>query len=158
MQFSENWLRTMVDPKLVTMELAHLLTMSGLEVEDCREVSPPFSGVVVGEVLKVEKHPNADKLKVCQVEVGGAQPLGIVCGAPNVVEGMKVPCALVGARLPGASPDQPSEIKAATMRGVESRGMLCSARELGMSEDHGGLLKLHEDAPIGRRQSLPPTT
>jgi phenylalanyl-tRNA synthetase beta chain len=150
MQFSENWLRTLVDPKLDTAELAHLLTMSGLEVEDCREVSPPFSGVVVGEVLKVERHPNADKLKVCQVDVGGAQPLGIVCGAPNVVEGMKVPCALVGARLPGASPDQPSEIKAATMRGVESRGMLCSARELGLSEDHSGLLELHEDAPIGR--------
>lgn len=150
MQFSENWLRTLVDPKLATADLAHLLTMSGLEVEDCREVSPPFSGVVVGEVLRVEKHPNADKLKVCQVDVGGAQPLGIVCGAPNVAEGMKVPCALVGARLPGASPDQPSEIKAATMRGVESRGMLCSARELGLSEDHSGLLKLHEDAPIGR--------
>jgi phenylalanyl-tRNA synthetase beta chain len=150
MQFSENWLRTLVDPKLATAELAHLLTMSGLDVEDYREVSPPFSGVVVGEVLRVEKHPNADKLKVCQVDVGGAEPLGIVCGAPNVVEGMKVPCALVGARLPGASPDQTSEIKAATMRGVESRGMLCSARELGLSEDHSGLLKLHEDAPIGR--------
>lgn len=150
MQFSENWLRTLVDPKLATAELTHLLTMSGLEVEDCREVSPPFSGVVVGAVLKVEKHPNADKLKVCQVNVGGAEPLGIVCGAPNVVEGMKVPCALVGARLPGASPDQASEIKAATMRGVESRGMLCSARELGLSENHNGLLKLPEDAPVGR--------
>jgi len=150
MQFSENWLRTLADPKLATAELAHLLTMSGLEVEECREVSPPFTGVVVGEVLRVEKHPNADKLKVCQVDVGGAQPLGIVCGAPNVVEGMKVPCALVGARLPGASPDQLSEIKAATVRGVESRGMLCSARELGLSDDHSGLLKLREDAPIGR--------
>ena len=149
MQFSENWLRTLVDPDLDTAELAHLLTMSGLEVEDCQEVSPPFSGVVVGKVLKVEKHPNADKLKVCQVDVGGAQPLGIVCGAPNVVEGMKIPCALVGARLPGAAPDQPSEIKAATVRGVESRGMLCSARELGLSEDHSGLLKLNEDAPVG---------
>ncbi len=150
MQFSENWLRTLVDPKLATAELTHLLTMSGLEVEECREVAPPFSGVVVGEVLKVEKHPNADKLKVCQVDVGGVQPLGIVCGAPNVAEGMKVPCALVGARLPGASPDQPFEIKAAAMRGVESRGMLCSARELGLSDDHSGLLKLREDAPVGR--------
>ena len=150
MQFSENWLRTLVDPDLDTAELAHLLTMSGLEVEDCQEVSPPFSGVVVGRVLKVEKHPNADKLKVCQVDVGCAQPLGIVCGAPNVVEGMKIPCALVGARLPGAAPDEPSEIKAATVRGVDSRGMLCSARELGLSEDHSGLLKLDEDAPIGR--------
>ncbi len=150
MQFSENWLRTLVDPKLATAELAHLLTMSGLEIEDCREVAPPFSGVVVGEVLKVEKHPNADKLTVCQVDIGGAQPLNIVCGAPNVAQGMKVPCALVGARLPGSAPDRPFEIKAATMRGVESRGMLCSARELGLSEDHSGLLKLREDALIGR--------
>jgi phenylalanyl-tRNA synthetase beta chain len=150
MQFSENWLRTLVDPDLDTSELVHRLTMSGLEVEECRAVAPPFTGVVVGEVLKVEKHPNADKLKVCQVTVGGSQPLGIVCGAPNVVEGMKVPCALVGARLPGASPEQPFEIKVATMRGVESRGMLCSARELGLSEDHSGLLKLSEDAPVGR--------
>jgi phenylalanyl-tRNA synthetase beta chain len=150
MQFSENWLRTLVDPKLATAELTHLLTMSGLEVEECREVAPPFSGVVVGEVLKVEKHPNADKLKVCQVDVGGTEPLGIVCGAPNVAEGMKVPCALVGARLPGALPDQLFEIKIAAMRGVESRGMLCSARELGLSEDHSELLKLPEDAPIGR--------
>ncbi len=149
MQFSETWLRTLVDPKLATAELAHVLTMAGLEIEDCREVAPPFSGVVVGAVLKVEKHPNADKLKVCQVDVGGPQPLGIVCGAPNVVQGMKVPCALVGARLPATSPDQPSAIMAATVRGVESQGMLCSARELGLSDDHSGLLKLREDAPIG---------
>ena len=149
MQFSENWLRTLVDPKLSAAELAHLLTMSGLEVEDCHEVAPPFTGVVVGRVVKTEKHPNADKLKVCQVDVGAAQLLGIVCGAPNAVEGMKVPCATVGARLPGASPDQPFEIKAATMRGVESRGMLCSARELRLSEDHGGLLELAADALIG---------
>ncbi len=149
MQFSENWLRTLVDPKLSTTELAQLLTMSGLEVEDRHNVAPPFTGVVVGQVVMVEKHPNADKLKVCQVNVGGAQLLGIVCGAPNVVEGMKVPCAIVGARLPGASPDQPLEIKAATMRGVESRGMLCSARELGMSDDHSGLLTLAENAVIG---------
>ena len=150
MQFSENWLRAMVDPKIDTKELAHLLTMSGLEVEECRDVAPPFEGVVVGQVIKTEKHPNADKLKVCQVEVGGAQRLAIVCGAPNVVEGMKVPCALVGARLPSATPDQPFEIKVATMRGVESRGMLCSARELGLSDDHSGLLKLADDAVIGR--------
>jgi phenylalanyl-tRNA synthetase beta chain len=149
MQFSESWLRALVDPKLDTTELAHLLTMSGLEVEDCREVAPPFTGVVVGEVVKVEKHPDAEKLKVCQVEVGGVQPLSIVCGAPNVAEGMKVPCAIIGARLPGTSPDQPFEIKVAIMRGVGSHGMLCSARELGLSEDHSGLLKLQEDAAIG---------
>jgi len=149
MQFSENWLRTLVDPKLSTAELAHLLTMSGLEVEDCHDVAPPFTGVVVGRVVKTEKHPNADKLKVCQVDVGAAQLLGIVCGAPNVVEGMKAPCAIVGARLPGASPDQPLEIKAAVMRGTQSQGMLCSARELGLSDDHSGLLKLADDAVVG---------
>jgi phenylalanyl-tRNA synthetase beta chain len=150
MQFSENWLRTLVDPKLGTAELVQLLTMSGLEVEDCRAVAPPFSGVVVGKVLAVEKHPNADKLKVCEVDVGAAKPLPIVCGAPNVAQGMKVPCALVGARLPGAAVDQPLEIKAASVRGAESRGMLCSARELGLSEDHSGLLQLGEEATIGR--------
>jgi phenylalanyl-tRNA synthetase beta chain len=149
MQFSENWLRALVDPKISSSELAHLLTMSGLEVEESREAAPPFAGVVVGQVVKTEKHPNADKLWVCQVDVGAAQLLGIVCGAPNVVEGMKVPCAIVGARLPGASPDLPLEIKVATMRGVESRGMLCSARELGLSDDHSGLLKLADDALIG---------
>jgi phenylalanyl-tRNA synthetase beta chain len=150
MQFSENWLRTLVDPAISSSELAHLLTMSGLEVEERREAAPPFTGVVVGQVIKAEKHPNADKLKVCQVDVGAGQVLGIVCGAPNVVEGMKVPCAVVGARLPGASPDQSFDIKVATMRGVESRGMLCSARELGLSDDHSGLLKLADDALIGR--------
>ena len=149
MQFSEQWLRTLVDPPLGTDALAHLLTMSGLEVESSVTVAPPFTGVVVGRVLSVEKHPNADKLTVCRVDVGSGQPLAIVCGAPNVVAGMKVPCALVGARLPGASADQPFEIKAATMRGVESRGMLCSARELGLSEDHSGLLVIAADVAPG---------
>ncbi|MEK6210389.1 MAG: phenylalanine--tRNA ligase subunit beta [Pseudomonadota bacterium] len=149
MQFSEKWLRTLVDPPLTTDALAHLLTMSGLEVEQCVSVAPPFTGVVVGRVLSVEKHPNADKLTVCRVDVGSGQPLAIVCGAPNVVAGMKAPCALVGARLPGASADKPLEIKAATTRGVESRGMLCSARELGLSEDHSGLLVIAGDAAPG---------
>jgi phenylalanyl-tRNA synthetase beta chain len=149
MQFSEKWLRTLVDPPLTTGALAHLLTMSGLEVEQCVSVAPPFTGVVVGRVLSVEKHPNADKLTVCRVDVGGGQPLAIVCGAPNVAAGMKAPCALVGARLPGASADKPFEIKAATMRGVESRGMLCSARELGLSDDHSGLLVIYGDAAPG---------
>ncbi|HVY08399.1 MAG TPA: phenylalanine--tRNA ligase subunit beta [Burkholderiales bacterium] len=150
MQFSESWLRTLVDPDLSTQELSHLLTMSGLEVEECREVGPPLAGVVVGKILSFEKHPNADRLKVCQVDVGQGAALGIVCGAPNVVQGMRVPCALVGARLPaptGAA--APLEIKAATMRGVESAGMLCSARELGLSDDHSGLLDLGQDAPVG---------
>jgi phenylalanyl-tRNA synthetase beta chain len=150
MQFPENWLRALVDPELSSDELAHLLTMSGLEVEDCHSVAPPFSGVVVGQITKATRHPNADKLTVCQVDVGAAEPLEIVCGAPNAYEGMKVPCAIVGARLPGASPDQPFEIKAAIMRGVTSQGMLCSARELGLSDDHSGLLALPRNAVIGR--------
>ena len=149
MQFSEKWLRTLVDPPLDTERLAHLLTMSGLEVEQVTSVAPPFTGVVVGRILGAEKHPNADRLKVCQVDAGQGSPLSIVCGAPNVVIGMKVPCALVGAMLPGESADKPLEIKAASMRGVESQGMLCSSRELGLSEDHSGLLPLAEDAQPG---------
>src|SRR5713226_458567 len=150
MQFSERWLRVLVDPPLGAEELAHLLTMSGIEVEACNPVAPPFSGVVVGHVLSVEKHPNADRLTVCRVDAGTGEALGIVCGAPNVAAGMKAPCALVGAKLPGDSPDGPFEIKTANMRDVESRGMLCSARELGLSDDHNGLLALPADAPVGR--------
>ncbi len=149
MQFSESWLRSMVDPPLTTAALARLLTMSGLEVESCEPVAPPFSGVVVGEVRAVEKHPNADRLTVCQVDAGTGRMLNIVCGAPNVVVGMRAPCALVGATLPGEEPGKPLLIKPATMRGVESQGMLCSARELGLSDDHSGLLALNPDAPLG---------
>lgn len=143
MQFSESWLRSLCNPKLSTDELCHLLTMAGLEVEECRPAGVEFSNVVVAEVLSVEKHPDADKLKLCSVAVGEAAPLQIVCGAPNVAAGMKVPCARVGARLPGI------EIKRAKVRGIESFGMLCSARELGLSDDHGGLLPLAADAPVG---------
>ncbi len=143
MQFSENWLRTFVDPSLTSAELAHLLTMAGLEVEVLQDAGPMFSGVVVAQVLSVDKHPDADKLKVCSVDAGQGTTLSIVCGAPNVVAGMKVPCALVGASLPGIA------IKAAKVRGVESFGMLCSARELGLSEDQEGLLNLPVDAPVG---------
>ncbi|OFZ90611.1 MAG: phenylalanine--tRNA ligase subunit beta [Betaproteobacteria bacterium RBG_16_64_18] len=150
MQFSERWLRTLVDPSLSADELCHLLTMSGLEIETCAPVAPPFSGVVVAQMLAVAKHPNADRLTVCSVDAGTGAPLSIVCGAPNVAAGMKVPCALVGARLPGESPDRPFEIKPATMRGVQSQGMLCSARELGLSDDHSGLLALPANAPVGR--------
>ena len=139
----------MVNPSLTTEELAHLLTMSGLEIEACEPVAPPFSGVVVAEVLTVAKHPNADRLSVCSVNAGTGSTLEIVCGAPNVAAGMKVPCALVGAKLPGESPDKPFEIKPAKMRGVESRGMLCSARELGLSADHSGLLALDAATVVG---------
>jgi phenylalanyl-tRNA synthetase beta chain len=150
MQFSERWLRSFVDPALSTEELVHLLTMSGLEVETCSEVAPPFSKVVVAHVVDVAKHPNADRLTVCRVDAGVGIEIPIVCGAPNVAAGMKVPCALVGALLPGESPDKPFEIRIARMRGVESQGMLCSARELGLSDDHSGLLALPADAPVGR--------
>jgi phenylalanyl-tRNA synthetase beta chain len=143
MQFSESWLRSFADPPLGAEEIAHRLTMAGLEVESCVPVAPPCSGVVVAQVLSVEKHPNADKLTVCKVD-GGAGALQVVCGAPNVRAGMKAPLATVGAKLPGAL-----EIKVAKMRGVESHGMLLSARELGISDDHSGLLELAPDAKPG---------
>ena len=146
MQFPESWLRALVNPPLSTDELCHLLTMAGLEVEERRAAAADFAGVVVARVLSTEKHPDADKLKLCKVDTGSAI-LQIVCGAPNVEPGMVAPCALVGAKLPGI------EIKKAKVRGVESFGMMCSARELGLSEDHGGLMALpvdaNEDAPIG---------
>lgn len=149
MKFSERWLRTLVDPLLSTEQLTHLLTMSGLEVEQCEPMAPPFSGVVVAEIKEVARHPDADRLSVCRVDAGTGGLLDIVCGAPNVSVGMKVPCALVGAKLPGETADQPFEIRLAKMRGVESHGMLCSARELKLFEDHNGLLALPHDAPIG---------
>ncbi|HZV63648.1 MAG TPA: phenylalanine--tRNA ligase subunit beta [Telluria sp.] len=150
MQFSENWLRTMVDPKMTSDELAHLLTMSGLEVEEVEAVAPPFSNVVVAEVLEVVKHPNADRLNVCKVNVGTGTQLNIVCGAPNVRAGMKAICAMAGAVLPPGADGQPFVIQVGELRGVESQGMLCSARELKLSEEHGGLMELAADAPVGQ--------
>lgn len=148
MQFSEEWLRSMVDPRLSTDELVHLLTMAGLEVEECRPVAPGFAGVVVGEIVSVRPHPDAGRLKICRVAAGDAGNFEVVCGAPNAETGMKAPLAMVGARLP--SPEGGSiEIRRAAMRGVESAGMLCSARELGLSDDHSGLLRLDDDAPAG---------
>lgn len=145
MQFPESWLRSLTDPALSTADLAHTLTMAGLEVEDLAPVAPPFSGVIVAHVTHLEPHPNADKLRVCTVDTGAAAPLQIVCGAPNVAQGMKVALATVGATLPGGI-----TIGVAKMRGVESAGMLCSARELGLSQDHAGLIDLGADAPIGQ--------
>ncbi len=150
MQFSESWLRTLVDPKINSDELAHLLTMSGLEVEAMEEVAPGFSNVVVAQILNITKHPNADRLNVCQVDVGTGTLLNIVCGAPNVRVGMKVACAMAGAVLPPAADGQPFEIKVGQLRGVESQGMLCSARELKLPEESGGLIDLPQDALIGR--------
>ncbi len=150
MQFSENWLRTLVNPKLTSDELSHLLTMAGLEVEEVEPVAPPFTHVVVAQVREVTRHPNADRLNVCQVDAGTGTLLTIVCGAPNVRVGMKVPCALPGAKLPPGADGKSLEIKVGQLRGVESQGMLCSARELCLSEDHGGLLELAEGALIGQ--------
>ncbi len=151
MQFPESWLRTFVDPQLTTDELSHALTMAGLEVESLRKAAPPTSKIVVGRVLEVVKHPDADKLNVCQVDAGTGATLNIVCGAPNVAPGIKVPVALVGAELPPAEEGgKPFAIKLSKLRGVESQGMLCSARELKLSEDHSGLLILPEDTPIGQ--------
>src|SRR5690606_18288414 len=101
MQFSEQWLRTFVDPQLDSTELGHLLTMAGLEVEEADPAAPAFSGVVVAQIVEAERHPNADKLKLCKVDAGSGELLQIVCGAPNAAAGMKVPCARVGAVLPG---------------------------------------------------------
>ena len=157
MQFPESWLRTFVDPKLSTDELSHALTMSGLEVEGLAPVAPPTTKIVVGQVLEVAKHPNADKLNVCQVDAGTGETLNIVCGAPNVSPGIKVPVALVGAELPPAEAGgAPFAIKLSKLRGVESQGMLCSARELKLSDDHSGLMILPADTPIGQdiRQTL----
>ncbi len=151
MQFPESWLREFCNPPLSTAELADLLTMSGMEVEETRPAAPPFKGVVVGQVLAVERHPNADRLNVCQVDAGTGTTLSIVCGAPNVRAGIKVPCALVGAELPPTEEGaEPFRIRLGSLRGVESQGMLCSARELKLSDDHGGLLILADDAPVGR--------
>ncbi|MFN3751510.1 MAG: phenylalanine--tRNA ligase subunit beta [Thiobacillus sp.] len=143
MQFPESWLRNLVNPALDTRALAHALTMAGLEVEALVPAAPPFDNVVVAEILSVEKHPDADRLRVCQVDVGEAAPVTIVCGAPNAAAGLKVPCARPGAKLPGI------EIQVAKVRGVESFGMLCSSRELGLEGAADGLMVLPADAPVG---------
>ena len=144
MKFSEAWLREWVNPRLDTQQLADQLTMAGLEVDSVEPVAAGFSGVVVAEVLSVETHPDADKLRVCQVAAGEDAPLQIVCGAPNVCAGMKAPLATVGGRMP-----DDMKIRKAKLRGIVSHGMLCSARELGLSDEHQGLMDLPADAPVG---------
>ena len=144
MLFTEEWLRQYVNPQLSTDELAETLTMAGLEVEEVTSVAPAFTGVVVAEVLTCRDHENSDHLHVCEVNAGTGEVLQIVCGAPNVRAGIKVPCATIGAVLPGDF-----KIKKSKLRGVVSMGMLCSARELGTSEDHNGIWILPDDAPVG---------
>jgi phenylalanyl-tRNA synthetase beta chain len=143
MQFPESWLRSLVDPALDTSALAHTITMAGLEVEALAPAAAPFTNVVIGEILSVEKHPDADRLRVCRVDVGEGAPATIVCGAPNAAAGLKVPCARPGAQLPGI------EIEVARVRGVESFGMLCSTKELGLEGSADGLMVLPDDAPTG---------
>lgn len=144
MKFSENWLRAYVNPPLTSDELAHVLTMAGLEVEAVEPAAPAFDKVVVAQVKSVAKHPDADRLNVCEVDTGQGAPLQIVCGAANVTAGAKVPCALVGAALPNIT------IRQAKVRGVDSFGMLCSEQELGLAEESSGLLLLPADVPVGQ--------
>jgi len=150
MQFPESWLREFCNPPLSNEQLAETLTMGGLEVEDLRPVAPPFSHVLVGQIVAVEQHPNADRLRICQVNVGLLQLLNIVCGAPNARVGIKVPCAMVGAVLPPGDDGKPFVIKLGKLRGVESQGMLCSANELKLSDAKDGLLELSTDAVVGQ--------
>jgi phenylalanyl-tRNA synthetase beta chain len=144
MKFSESWLREWVDPAIDSQALAHQLTMAGLEVDGVEPAAGDFSGVVVGEILACEPHPDADKLSVCRVSGSPEGEQQVVCGAPNARAGLKVPFALVGAELPGAL-----KIKRAKLRGVESAGMLCAGDELGLSDEDDGLLELPADAPVG---------
>jgi len=144
MQFSEAWLRELVNPALDTAALVEQITMAGLEVDAVTSAAAEFSGVVIGQVVSIAAHPDADKLRVCQVAVGETEPLQIVCGASNVREGLKIPAALIGAVLPGNF-----KIKKSKLRGELSFGMLCSEKELGIAEDADGLMELADDAPVG---------
>ena len=144
MKISENWLRTWVNPAIDSEKLSDQLTMLGLEVDDLSPAAKPFTGVVVGEVLTVEQHPDADRLRVTTVNIGSGEPLQIVCGAPNVRAGMKAPVATIGAVLPGDF-----KIKKGKLRGVESQGMLCGASEIDLEDKLDGLLELPADAPVG---------
>lgn len=155
MLISLSWLRDYVDAPISADDLADRITMAGLEVEELSYIGNDFDGIVIGRVDDVRKHPNADRLSVCRVDVGGNEPLSIVCGAPNVAEGQRVPVAVVGAELmvpakEGNGPAQPFKIGKRKMRGEVSEGMICSEWELGLSENHDGILVLPEDAPIGK--------
>ena len=151
MQFSESWLRQYVNPALDSDALGHAMTMAGLEVEEQHSVAPAFTKIVIAQILSAEQHPDADRLRVCKVDAGTGQELQIVCGAPNARAGIKIPCAMVGAELPPAEAGgKPFMIKVGKLRGVESQGMLCSGRELGLGDDHEGILELPADAPVGQ--------
>src|SRR6185312_16506306 len=142
MNFSENWLRELVEIDADRDTLVRALTMAGLEVEDVTPLGECLEQVVVAQIVAAERHPQADRLQICQVDAGLGLPLQIVCGAPNARIGIKVPLAMVGAKLPNGM-----AIQAAKLRGVESKGMLCSAKELAIDADASGLLELPSDAP-----------
>lgn len=144
MKFSENWLRELVAIDIDREALTHRLTMAGLEVDDVDVLGASLDGIVVGEIISAEKHPQADRLQLCTVDAGGDEPLQIVCGAPNARVGLKAPLATIGARMPDGF-----VIKKAKLRGIESFGMLCSAREIGVDADASGLMELPVDAPNG---------
>ena len=144
MRISENWLREWVNPDLSTDELVAQLTMAGLEVDSVEAAAPKLDNIVVAEVIKREKHPQADKLSLCQVDDGSGELVQVICGAANVHEGLKVPFARIGAELPGF------KIKKAKLRGVESFGMICSEQELQMADSSEGILELPADAPTGQ--------
>ncbi|HTL92441.1 MAG TPA: phenylalanine--tRNA ligase subunit beta, partial [Steroidobacteraceae bacterium] len=145
MKVPSSWLAEWIELRWDARELASRLTMSGFEVESLEPAAAPFSGVLVAEIIAAERHPQADKLQVCQVSIGRGEPLQIVCGASNARPGLKSPLATVGAHLPGNV-----TIGAAKLRGVESQGMLASARELGLAEASSGILELPHDAPLGK--------
>src|SRR5580658_8356351 len=139
-----SWLNDWVQVPWPAAELGARLTMAGLELEAVAPAAPAFSGVVVAQILEAIQHPQADKLRVCQVTTGSGEPLQIVCGAPNARAGLRTALAMVGAELPGGL-----KIGAAALRGVESRGMLCSAKELGLTDGSAGIIELPDDAPLG---------
>ncbi|MEO0971737.1 MAG: phenylalanine--tRNA ligase subunit beta, partial [Pseudomonadota bacterium] len=144
MRFSNAWLREFVDHDLTPEELGRQLTMAGLELDAIEPAAPAFEGVVVGRVIEAVQHPNADRLRVCEVDAGTGETLSIVCGAPNARAGIRVAVAMIGARLPGDF-----KIKRSKLRGVASAGMLCSTRELGLGDEHDGIMELPDDAPVG---------
>ncbi|MEY3191224.1 MAG: hypothetical protein RIS10_1341, partial [Pseudomonadota bacterium] len=144
MQISEAWLRSYVNPPISTETLVEQLTMAGLEVGSVEPAAAIFSGVVVGEVISLQQHPDADRLRICQVAVGQEELLQIVCGASNVRVGLKIPAALCGAVLPGDF-----KIKKSKLRGEDSFGMLCSEKELGLAAEANGLMELSIEAPVG---------
>ena len=145
MLLSFNWLKSWCDINLDIEQISHMLTMAGLEVENCMSIAPLFSNVVVSKVIKLDQHPNADRLKIAIVDIGEQKPIQIICGAPNIALNAKVPCAKIGAKLPGNI-----VIKEVKLRGIDSAGMLCSGKELGIDNEADGLLILDDDAKIGK--------